>query len=200
MHGKCAVASCPARADNRGVTRSADGPRWVQRSQLTRRELEVLGFVAARYTNAEIAAALTISKRTVESHVSALRRKVGASDRTTLVELGKSVTGGQPALAPQAPAGPADPPDPAALDGRFVHPGLVTSGAPLGALEARQRLRELTSATRAARNRAAGLRTRSLARVQTSMQHVSRTHVTLERTHEAIQIPNILRRQSRALR
>ena len=170
------------------MTRSANGLRWVERSQLTRRELEILEFVVARYTNAEIAAALTISKRTVESHVSALRRKVGVSDRPTLIEVGRRLTATRPVRAPRAPVDEADPPDSSGRDGRFAHPGLVTSGASLEALEARYRLRQLAAATRAARTRAADLRTRSMARVQTSMQHVSRTHVTLERTHEAINL------------
>jgi DNA-binding NarL/FixJ family response regulator len=48
----------------------------------TRREDEVL----ARPSNAEIAAKLFISERTVESHVSSLLRKLGARDRSELIE------------------------------------------------------------------------------------------------------------------
>lgn len=182
------VASRQTSTDNRRVTRSADGPRWAQRSQLTRRELEILEFVVARYTNAEIAGALTISKRTVESHVSALRRKVGVSDRPTLIEVGGRLTATRPGRVPRPPVDAADPPESPRRDARFAHPGFVTSGASMEALEARYRLRELAAATRAARTRAAGLRTRSMARVQASMEHVSRTHTTLERTYEAINL------------
>jgi DNA-binding NarL/FixJ family response regulator len=53
---------------------------------VTRREGEVLGAVVARLSNAEIAPKLFISERTVESHVSALLRKLGATDRSELIE------------------------------------------------------------------------------------------------------------------
>lgn len=51
---------------------------------LTGREAEVLAHVQRRLTNAEIAAQLHVSVRTVESHVSALLRKVGVADRRAL--------------------------------------------------------------------------------------------------------------------
>ena len=56
---------------------------------LTRRETEVLALVVDRYDNAEIAALLGISKRTVESHVTALLRKLAAADRATLRAIGR---------------------------------------------------------------------------------------------------------------
>lgn len=83
------------------------GASW----RLTHREQEVLDAVARRLTNAEIAAELLISKRTVESHVGALLAKLGAGDRLALVRAGASAaprTG--TALAP-----PARPPSPEAL-------------------------------------------------------------------------------------
>lgn len=52
---------------------------------LSPRESEVLAAVARHRTNAEIAAELYISVRTVESHVSSLLRKLGAADRRALV-------------------------------------------------------------------------------------------------------------------
>ena len=48
---------------------------------LTAREAEVLGLLAAGRSNAEIAEALTISRRTAENHVAALLAKLGASSR-----------------------------------------------------------------------------------------------------------------------
>jgi DNA-binding CsgD family transcriptional regulator len=51
---------------------------------LTPREAEVLALLQRRLTNAEIAEALYLSVRTVESHVSALLRKLGAEDRRSL--------------------------------------------------------------------------------------------------------------------
>jgi predicted ATPase/DNA-binding CsgD family transcriptional regulator len=51
---------------------------------LTPREAEVLTLVRERLTNAEIAERLFVSVRTVETHVSALLRKLGAADRRAL--------------------------------------------------------------------------------------------------------------------
>jgi class 3 adenylate cyclase/DNA-binding CsgD family transcriptional regulator len=52
---------------------------------VSRREAEVLALLGEKLTNAEIATRLYISERTVESHVSALLRKLGAGDRHELV-------------------------------------------------------------------------------------------------------------------
>jgi predicted ATPase/DNA-binding CsgD family transcriptional regulator len=60
---------------------------------LTAREIEVLDLVRQRLTNLEIAGRLSVSVRTVETHVSALLRKVGVDDRRAL---------GQQAIAPPA--------------------------------------------------------------------------------------------------
>src|SRR5262245_415033 len=51
---------------------------------LTAREAEVLALVQRRLTNAEIADQLFVSVRTVETHVSALLRKLGATNRRAL--------------------------------------------------------------------------------------------------------------------
>lgn len=53
---------------------------------LSSRELEVLAAVERRLNNIEIADELFISVRTVESHVAALRRKLGIESRTELIE------------------------------------------------------------------------------------------------------------------
>ncbi|WP_426570754.1 ATP-binding protein [Aquihabitans sp. McL0605] len=55
--------------------------------QISGREHEVLELVGAHLTNAQIAARLFISVRTVESHVSSLLRKLGAADRQALAAL-----------------------------------------------------------------------------------------------------------------
>ena len=52
--------------------------------RVSKREAEVLDLVAEHMSNAEIAACLYISLRTVESHVSSLLRKLGAADRREL--------------------------------------------------------------------------------------------------------------------
>lgn len=60
------------------------GPRPSTRrnpAQLTARELEVLALVARGLRNAEIADALVVSKRTIDHHVSAILRKLGAHTR-----------------------------------------------------------------------------------------------------------------------
>jgi predicted ATPase/DNA-binding CsgD family transcriptional regulator len=57
---------------------------------LSQREAEVLDALADRLTNAEIAARLFISVRTVESHVSSLLRKLGATDRRALADIART--------------------------------------------------------------------------------------------------------------
>ena len=52
---------------------------------LTRREQEVLELVALGHTNAEIAATLAVSLRTVETHRSHVARKLGVRSRAALV-------------------------------------------------------------------------------------------------------------------
>ena len=60
------------------------GPHTVTRAQpfgLTRREGEVLDLICAEHTNAEIAAKLFISAKTVDHHVSAILAKLGVPTR-----------------------------------------------------------------------------------------------------------------------
>lgn len=74
---------------------------------VTAREAEVLAVIGARLTNQEIADQLFISVRTVESHVSALLRKLALPGRPALIQ-----------LARQLAAGPALPATPTSFVGR----------------------------------------------------------------------------------
>jgi DNA-binding NarL/FixJ family response regulator len=56
---------------------------------LTPRELEILPFITAGRTNAEIAADLVISPRTVDVHVSRILRKLGATRRTEAADIAR---------------------------------------------------------------------------------------------------------------
>lgn len=78
-----------------GVRRIPRGPRATTRSNpqgLTPRELEILGGLAENLTNAEIAARLHISAKTVDHHVGAVLGKLGLRSRRdaarTAAELG----------------------------------------------------------------------------------------------------------------
>lgn len=57
---------------------------------LTPRETEVLAAVERRLSNAEIAAELSVSVRTVETHIASLRRKLDADSRTKLINAARS--------------------------------------------------------------------------------------------------------------
>jgi predicted ATPase/DNA-binding CsgD family transcriptional regulator len=72
---------------------------------ISAREAEVLAAVGEHLNNAEIAARLFISVRTVESHVSSLLRKLGADNRRALTR----IAGERDAPPPAAPPPPALP-------------------------------------------------------------------------------------------
>lgn len=55
------------------------------RADLSERELEIIELVATGLTNLEIAQQLTISKRTVDNHVSNIFAKTGAKNRVALI-------------------------------------------------------------------------------------------------------------------
>jgi len=56
-------------------------------ADLTARETEILKLVAGGATNAEIAARLTLSQRTVEGHLYRIFGKLGVSRRGELVDV-----------------------------------------------------------------------------------------------------------------
>lgn len=60
---------------------------WVGRTELTRRELEVLGHLADGLTTAEIAAALFLEDDTVRTHRARMYGKTGAANGAALVAL-----------------------------------------------------------------------------------------------------------------
>jgi DNA-binding NarL/FixJ family response regulator len=77
-------APLSARAVEAYVER-AKGTEVVAYDTLTSREREVLQLAAEGHTSAEIAARLSISSRTVETHRSAVMRKLGLRRQTDLV-------------------------------------------------------------------------------------------------------------------
>ena len=60
----------------------------------TEREREVLVLLERGSTDREIAAALTISVKTVEKHVGSILRKLGAQNRTQAVSLARERVAG----------------------------------------------------------------------------------------------------------
>ena len=56
-------------------------------SPLTRRETEVLDYIAQGYLNKQIAAELDISEQTIKNHVTSILRKLNANARTEAVVL-----------------------------------------------------------------------------------------------------------------
>ncbi|MGR0221445.1 AAA family ATPase [Agromyces sp. ZXT2-6] len=64
-----------------------DGPGTLSGVALTRRERELLPYIIDGRTYAEIAALLTISEKTVSSHISNLLRKTGAANRVDLARM-----------------------------------------------------------------------------------------------------------------
>ena len=62
-----------------------DSGRYQAGIHLSEREVEIIELVAAEHTNQEIALRLSISKRTVDNHVSNIFTKTGSRNRVALV-------------------------------------------------------------------------------------------------------------------
>ncbi|HET9667392.1 MAG TPA: LuxR C-terminal-related transcriptional regulator, partial [Desertimonas sp.] len=90
--GVVALSAYPDRSgggDNKRVTPMGPG----QGTDVTPREAEVLALIARHLTNAQIADALFISTRTVESHISAMLRKLQLPDRRSLARQAEATPG-----------------------------------------------------------------------------------------------------------
>lgn len=96
-HGDLPMSRAHAATVVESLARNARG--WVSEDNdldgvLSARESEVLRLLADGLTDREIAGALAISPRTVESHVSSLLRKLGVKNRAEAAQRYRSVRGG----------------------------------------------------------------------------------------------------------
>ena len=76
----------------------------VKGAEVTAREAEILALIARHLTNVQIADALFISTRTVESHVFAMLRKLQLPDRRSLARHAEAIPGLLGAFGEEAPA------------------------------------------------------------------------------------------------
>jgi two-component system response regulator NreC len=85
-----AAIHCAARGEEFVSSRVAAGLDALRRAMktdgLTPRETEILRLIALGHTNAEIAAMLHLSRRTVETHRARIHRKLGLETRAELVQ------------------------------------------------------------------------------------------------------------------
>src|SRR5215469_10990583 len=85
-----ACCSCVARRTTLGDVTTLGA---AKNAEVTAREAEILALIARHLTNAQIADALFISSRTVETHVSALLRKLQLPDRRSLARRAEAMPG-----------------------------------------------------------------------------------------------------------
>jgi predicted ATPase/DNA-binding CsgD family transcriptional regulator len=109
----------------------------VRSEEITAREAEILALIAKHLTNAQIAAALFISTRTVESHVSAMLRKLRLPDRRSLARQAEAIPGllgtsGRPGLPAPVTSFIGRSGEQAALTAALAEHRLVTATGPGG--------------------------------------------------------------------
>jgi DNA-binding CsgD family transcriptional regulator len=108
-------------------TRTRVLPPLLQQAGVTRREAEVLDALTRGASNAEIAARLFISVRTVETHMSSLLSKLGAVDRRELAVIARTVVVG-PATTARLPLSLLELTERSPFVGRRDELGLVREG------------------------------------------------------------------------
>ena len=99
LDARPAAALTRARLRSLGVTAIPRGPVPTTRAHpagLTGRQAEILGLVGKGLTNAEIAARLVVSVRTVDHHVSAVLQKLGVASRREAVAAAHELTPPEP--------------------------------------------------------------------------------------------------------
>ena len=92
LGAKPAAEELRERLRTAGVRHVPRGPRSATRGNpfgLTQRQLEILGLLAAGRTNAQIAARLHLSTKTVDHHVSAVLAKLSVHTREEAAEVAR---------------------------------------------------------------------------------------------------------------
>lgn len=78
--------AAPLQARLLAAATPADVPAHVELPDgLTAREAEVLGLIAAGFTNREIAERLVVTQATVKTHINHVFAKIGARDRAAAI-------------------------------------------------------------------------------------------------------------------
>src|SRR5690348_17481026 len=85
--------ACWSSGDRRTTLGDVTTVGAAKNAEVTAREAEVLALIAQHLTNAQIGAALFISRRTVETHVSSLLRKLQLPDRRSLARHAEAIPG-----------------------------------------------------------------------------------------------------------
>jgi DNA-binding CsgD family transcriptional regulator len=103
MRSADAAAQELRRLGRRGPRRIRDATRSPGTAALSAREREVATLVAAGKRNRDVAAALFVSEKTVESHLARIYDKLGVRSRAALAAIIAAEEGPEPALVARAP-------------------------------------------------------------------------------------------------
>lgn len=79
----------------RTATKNASPPA-ASHARLTARQLEVVGLIAAGFSNDEVGEQLGISARTAKAHADAVREKLGVTRRRHIPAAYRMITGEDP--------------------------------------------------------------------------------------------------------